>query len=91
MGAQGRIPSDTILAPYDHGIMVETSVMATSVTADTPWRVRVSVVAVRLVKVCETLKRLGAAKEQDAKLAISVVSGEVKIRYRTTTVGIAII
>ena len=62
-GSKGSIPSDTLLSPDHEGLMVETSVISTFIPANKPWRITASVDAKKLVEVCKTIKKIGAAGE----------------------------
>ncbi|MER8909518.1 hypothetical protein NKH99_17900 [Mesorhizobium sp. M0854] len=90
-GAMGSIPKDTILSPAAGGIMVETPIMGSLVHSSPPWRVEVSADARKLLNVCERCKKLGAYKEPKSVFLVSVADGELRVKFRTTTIGIPIL
>jgi len=87
-GAKGFVPTDTILSPHPGGMMIETPVMGTLVPTSTPWLVLVSVDARRLADLCKRLAKIGAFKESDATLWISVGDGELRVKAGSSTAGI---
>jgi hypothetical protein len=90
-GARGSIPKDTLLSPSPVGIMVETPVMGSLVNASGPWRVQISADARKLLDVCERFKKLDAYKDPKSLFAVSVADGELRVKYKTTTVGTPIL
>ncbi len=85
------MPRDTILAPDGEGLMVETPVVASLVQSSPPWHATVSVDAWRLIEVCDGFKRIGAYKAPTDTFLLSVQDGELRVKYRTTTVSIPIL
>ena len=71
--------------------MVETPVMGSLVFASAPWRVLVSVDARKLLDACDRYKKLGVYKEPKPMFLVSVADGELRVKYKTTTVGIPIL
>lgn len=90
-GAKGSIPKDTILSPSAGGIMVETPIMGSLVNSSPAWRVQVSADARKLLDLCERYKRLGAYKEPKSVFLVSVAGGELRVKFKTTTIGIPIL
>jgi hypothetical protein len=90
-GAKGSIPKDTILSPSTGGIMVETPIMGSLVNSSLPWRVQVSADARMLLDLCERYKKLGAYKEPRSVFLVSVADGELRVKFKTTTIGIPIL
>lgn len=88
VGAKGKIPKDTVLNPHEGGIMVETPVMGSLVWASKPWRVVASVDARKLLDLCERYKKLGVFKEAKPMFLVSVADGELRVKFKTTTIGI---
>ena len=90
-GARGAMPRDTILSPGDDGIMVETPVVASLVPSRPVWQVSVSVDAWRLLEVCDRFKTIGAYKSADDIFLLSVLDGELRVKFRTTAVSLPIL
>ena len=77
--------------PHGNGISVETTVVASVVPASAPWRVVVSVDAKRLIEVCDGFKKVGAFRTSDDQFELSVVSGQLKVKFHTTAVSLPIL
>ena len=88
LGTKGFVPTDTVLSPHESGMMIETPVMGTLVPTSAPWLVVVSVDARRLVDLCKRLAKIGAFKERNATLWISVGDGELRVKSGSSTAGI---
>jgi hypothetical protein len=84
-GAAGIIPRDTNLLPDSQGIVVETPAVASLVVADRPWEVSVAVESRRLVAVCTTLKKLGAAGQA---IEVGIRDRELWLKFRTTAISV---
>ena len=60
-GAVAQVPSDILLSADPEGILVETFALSTLVPANKAWIFNASVDAKKLMNLCSTLKKLGAA------------------------------
>ncbi len=61
------------------------------VNSSLPWRVQVSADARKLLDLCERYKKLGAYKEPKSVFLVSVADGELRVKFKTTTIGIPIL
>ncbi|MEI9416216.1 hypothetical protein [Mesorhizobium sp. Cs1321R2N1] len=87
-GAKGSIPKDTLLLPADGGVMIETPIMGSLVHSSPSWRIQVSADARKLLDLCERYKKLGAYKDSKSVFLVSVADGELRVKFKTTTIGI---
>ncbi len=90
-GARSSMPRDTILSPGDNGITVETPVVASLVPSKPVWQITASVDARRLLAVCDSFKKIGAYKSPADTFLLSVQDGELRVKFRTTTLSIPIL
>lgn len=85
------IPKDTILQPDRNGVSVETPVMASVVHTTAPWRVTVSIDAKRLLEVCAGFRKIGAFRSVGDEFELSVVAGQLRVKFQTSAVSIPLL
>lgn len=87
-GTRAEIAKDTQIRPVMGGIVVDTPMIGTEISASGEWDREVSLDSIKLVNVCKQILKLGAKKDPDAILTLGAASGQFWIRYKTTKIAI---